>query len=112
MAEEKKINLIEIEFRLRKGFLGRFDFDKFVKESGLTAMLIGLDVNSEKDKRASIQRLYNELTKLWEEQGFIKFVGFRTIEGRRGRKFKIYEPKVDLVFRWHFDENNKGNNVT
>ena len=108
MPEEKEIDLVEIEFRLRKGFLGRFDFDKFVKESGMMAMLVGLDDVAEKEKRASIQRLYNELTKLWEEQNLIKFVGFRTIEGRRGRKFKIYEPRVDLTFRWHVTDETDG----
>jgi hypothetical protein len=109
MIADKKIELVEIEFHLKRGFLGRFDFDKFVRESGLMAMLKGLNEEQEKDKRASIQRLYNELTKLWEEQGFIKFAGFRTIEGRRGRKFKIYEPCVDLTFRWHLRDENGDN---
>lgn len=109
MSEEKKAELVEIQFRLRRGYLGRFDFDKFINESGLLAMLKGLNEVDEREKRASIQRLYNELTKLWEEQGFIKFVGFRTIEGRRGRKFKIYEPRVDLTFRWHITDDNNGN---
>jgi len=95
--------LVEIEFKLRKGYVGRFDFDTFMLQSGLNAMFDGDEKDNEK-KRQIIQRLYNDLTTLWEQHGFIRFVGFKSIKGRRGRQFKIYEPTVNLTFKWQIED--------
>lgn len=103
-----EMQLIEVEFRLRKGYLGRFDFDMFIRQSGLNAMMNGDD--EDKTKRQDLQRLYNELTKLWEEQNFIRFVGYKTVKGQRGRRFKIYEPNVNLTFKWHVHDIKKEEN--
>ena len=103
----EKPKLVEVEFKLKKGYIGRFDFDLFMLQSGLKAMFHGNEKDDEK-RRQIIQRLYNDLTTLWEQYGFIRFVGYKSIKGRRGRQFKIYEPTVNLTFKWQIGDVEEG----
>jgi len=101
--EETKVQakMVRVNFELKKGFFGRFDFDTFVENSGLMVLLLEPDSTITRD---DLQRFYNALIKMWEDMNFIKFVGHKTVKGQRGRRFKIYEPIVNLNFTWEVQD--------
>lgn len=89
--------MVRVNFELKRGYFGRFEFDTFIERSGLAVLLLEPDSNITRD---DLQRFYNALIKMWEDMNFIKFVGHKTQKGQRGRRFKIYEPMVNMNFTW------------